>query len=78
MTLPGAKVESGKKAGQLQGGIIVAKLNNGKLIDRGYQNDKDQKQEETGILKIGGGLLVMVVATMGILALSVLMGDQDW
>lgn len=56
----------------------MAKLNNGKLIDRGYQNDKDQKQEETGILKIGGGLLVMVVATMGILALSVLMGDQDW
>lgn len=29
MTLPGAKAESGKKAGQLQGGIIMEKLING-------------------------------------------------
>ena len=55
----------------------MAILNNGKLIDRRCQkNDKDQKKEEIGILKIGGGLLVMVVATMGILALSILMGGS--
>ena len=33
----------------------MAILNNGKLIDRRCQkNDKDQKKEEIGILKIGG------------------------
>lgn len=57
----------------------MAILNNGKLIDRRCQkNDKDQKKEEIGILKIGGGLIVVVFAVVGILALAALAGDQDW
>ena len=56
----------------------MAILNNGKLVDRKYRSNTAPRKEETGLLKTGGGLIVAMVAVMGILALAVLMGDQDW
>ena len=76
--MPEAQRLNRKKGRQPKGGVIMAILNNGKLINRRYQSDKAAKKEETSILQIGAGLIVTVFAMVGILALTNLMFDQDW
>ena len=60
-----------------KGGVNMAILNNGKLIDRRYQSNTAPKKEETSVVKIGVNLIAAVVVVVGILAVAVLADVQD-